>query len=196
MITVRVWSSQRTGFNVGHASAMIGKTYVSWWPTEGNDWKQPAPGGANPDVASDITGEGGKRPQRVFNLNGLDERAAVQWWKRFLTGPNANYSATGQNCSWAVMQVLKEAGGDQYASYATAGNWSGAYPGSYANGANYGYCAGLLVRGMATAGVNKVRTGTFAPTGRMTVNYGDYCKSTWTPEDVARYCEELARAMA
>ncbi len=42
MIAVRVWSSQQAGFNVGHASAMIGKTYVSWWPSEGNDWKQSA----------------------------------------------------------------------------------------------------------------------------------------------------------
>lgn len=177
MIQVYYWAAQKAGPNVGHASAMVGTTYVSWWPT--GDWSRQLPGAAQPNLQADVRAEG-KQPDRTWKLTGLAEQAGVAWWNGFTAGAAATYYAYGQNCSWAVIKTLKAAGADAHTTFGTRQNVPG--------GVFCGWRISQTVRRVSGFG------GT--PTGRELVDNTDECTTVWTPKDVERYCDELQLALA
>jgi hypothetical protein len=116
MITVYVWIPELE--NVGHSSAKIiddsnnRTTYVSWWPSSSDSIMKKRTGHFN-TYENDVLWEG-KNPEFTYELKGLDESSAIDWWEEFITNANSNYSLGMYNCSWAVIKALKAAGADSH----------------------------------------------------------------------------------
>jgi hypothetical protein len=127
MIAVYVWLPKSVGNqkNVGHSSMLVkAQTYVSWWPDEAAGLVGDFHPIRNKSFASDVEDEGAG-PDFTVTLNGLDEKAVLDWWGSFglvrngelLQGPLPRYNLAQQNCSTVVAVGLKVAGGDSYASW-------------------------------------------------------------------------------
>lgn len=170
MITVFTWSPK--GTNVGHAAASIGggrggDGYVSWWPTA--DWKETHPGGAS-TFANDVKSEGGRQPDGRVQIPGLNEPAGKKWW-RSLKARRGSYSASNNNCAWAVITMLKAAGADDRIHWTDASK-------------KYNVPLGALAPGLCVAaGVAAY----VSSSGKAIVATADNCTTIWTPADALRY---------
>jgi hypothetical protein len=132
VITVYVWLPNRRGNqkNVGHASMLVGEqTYISWWPDQSAGFGRDFHPIRNKSYRSDVKDEGGT-PHWSVQLNGLNEKAILDWWAGFglikgqleLPGPLPPYNLASQNCSTVVANGLKKGGGDTFASWFSS--WS------------------------------------------------------------------------
>lgn len=124
MLTVHVWGPMVTLKHrlAGHASISIASEYISWWPTTGVFNTSPH---RKRSLAMDIEAEAKRSPENTI-INGLDEKAILEWWSGFglqrggtsLHGPLLPYDLAKQNCSTVAAMALRAGGGDQY-----AGSW-------------------------------------------------------------------------
>ncbi|MGI9067367.1 MAG: hypothetical protein ACR2HX_13330 [Pyrinomonadaceae bacterium] len=132
MITVYVWLPKRIGNqkNVGHSAMLLGGlTYISWWPDEAAGFGRDYHPIRNKSYHSDVKDERCK-PDWYVQLNGLDEKAILDWWANFgltmgniqLQGPLPPYNLATQNCSTVVANGLRVGGGNKYASWYSS--WS------------------------------------------------------------------------
>ncbi len=134
MITVFIWMFRGKDAAWGHASLLVDRTYMSWWP-EGR-------GRARSKVSEqiytvlpiydrqfgeDVTAEGQQPDHRVV-ISGLDEFKIKDWWQSFgLTrdgvlyqGPLLPWATLAQNCSTVAARGLSIGGGDRYSEWATS----------------------------------------------------------------------------
>ena len=129
MLTVFIWQFRGKAVAWGHASLLVDRTYMSWWP-EGR-------GRIHSKISSqiytahpfrdrtfeqDVAAEG-QRPDHEVQINGLDESAIKDWWQGFgLTrdgvfyqGPLQPWETLAQNCSTVAARGLSAGGGDKFA---------------------------------------------------------------------------------
>ena len=117
-VTVNYWPSSgipgTSNFNYGHVSMSVdgpdGQAYISWMPAE------VGPTGTVPNdllnatiavgLAQDSAGEG-RAPLQVA-INGLDEKAILDWWKKYKKDPRFNL--VGRNCATTVRDALTSGG--------------------------------------------------------------------------------------
>lgn len=168
MIRIHVWFPH--GTQVGHAAAQIGHvddadSYVSWWPSDPARWKEVRAGAANSYEADKDSEKRDSDEQRL--LYGLDEPAAKRWWGS-LRQRQGSYAATTHNCAWAVISMLKAAGGDKYI------HWTRTL-------SKYNVSLGMFIPMVCAIGS--------ARGGGMTVV--DNCTQIWTPSDVLRYADAV-----
>jgi len=137
MITVYIWKFRGKGVAWGHASLLVGQTYMSWWP-EGQGRIASKISNSiysvypirNRTFTDDIRGEDGQYPDHTLLINGLDEEKIKNWWQSFgLTrdgvlyeGPMLPWATLAQNCSTVVARALSIGGGDKYASWTKSWN--------------------------------------------------------------------------
>jgi len=88
--------------DIGHGALMFRGGYVSNWPgaLRSLAW---GPGLAAPDLASDVSSEGGL-PQLIYLLKALDEVAMTDQWKDMKK--DLKYSFPIYNCFTTVAEVL------------------------------------------------------------------------------------------
>jgi hypothetical protein len=136
MVTVYVWNFRGKSEAWGHASMLVDRTYISWWPeTPG---QVPSKIHRNIYTSSpirnrtynqDVTAEG-QAPDHSIRIEGLDETAIKDWWQSFglmrdgvqFQGPLLPWTTLTQNCSNVVAIALRLAGGDKYASWMKSWN--------------------------------------------------------------------------
>ena len=109
MVAVFIWLPKRRSqpdgsseTDIGHGALMFGGGYVSNWPGALSSiaW---GPGQAAPDLASDVSSEGGL-PQLIYLLKALDEDAMANKWADMKK--NLKYSFPIYNCFTSVAEVL------------------------------------------------------------------------------------------
>lgn len=128
MISVYIWNFRCKKDAWGHASMLVGRTYISWWPEK--------PGQVPSKIVRNIYASGpfrnrsfdedcrdeGQKPDHKINLHGLDESAIKDWWQFFgLTrdgvlyqGPLQAWETLNMNCSTVVAHGLTIGGGRTY----------------------------------------------------------------------------------
>lgn len=136
MITVYVWSFRGKNEAWGHASLLVGHTYISWWPQQPGQVPSKIHANIyashpfrNRTYASDVSAEG-QSPDNTVQLDGLNESAITDWWQSFglvrdgieLQGPLPAWQTLNQNCSNVVAMALQIGGGDRYASWSKSWN--------------------------------------------------------------------------
>jgi len=107
MVEVLVWNFMQNG-NIGHAAAVVGGEYISWWPTETATLKSGRSAGAPNTLAEDLASEG-RPPDHRIRITGLDDDAMVRWWRGFRH--SNEYRLFVQNCSTVVGMALTRGGG-------------------------------------------------------------------------------------
>lgn len=121
---VCVWPPR--GRQVGHAAVDVrgaaGAAYISWWPTEegkaadgtlkSGNTKSILLGvrGTRFTFEQDKSGEGGFEPTKVA-LDGLDERAIIEWWRSF---SERNWSLLNINCAQVAADALRAGGANNH----------------------------------------------------------------------------------
>lgn len=133
MITVYIWSFRGKTEAWGHASMLVDKTYMSWWPEH--------PGQITSRIHRNIYSSGPFRdrkfeddvsaerqsPDHEIELLGLDEDAVKDWWQSFglardgvlYQGPLLPWETLTMNCSTVVAHGLTLAGGKKHATLAS-----------------------------------------------------------------------------
>ena len=137
MATAFIWKFRGKDIAWGHASVLVDRTYMSWWPEGSNRRSSKLHRNiytAGPFRArtyeDDVAGEDNKDPDYQIVLNGLDEDAMKTWWQSFgLTrdgvlyyGPLQPWETLTLNCSTVASRALYMGGGDKYASWAKSVN--------------------------------------------------------------------------
>ncbi len=131
MITVFVWKFRGKDDAWGHASMLVGRTYMSWWPAEPGQ----VPSGIHPNLYAsapfrnrtyrDDVRDESQDPDNTIEIEGLDEGKVLDWWQTFgltrdgeeFDGPLPPWETLKQNCSTVVARGLRLGGGDTYASW-------------------------------------------------------------------------------
>ena len=117
MITVYVWNYRGKNVAWGHASMLVNKTYVSWWP-QGQDREKivgdiysvrPIP---NRTYADDKQDEGQGADHQIV-IKGLAEPKIIKWWNHLKSNPASRWTTLGQNCSTTVANALCHGGADE-----------------------------------------------------------------------------------
>jgi hypothetical protein len=111
-VTVFVWEPIPT---VGHASILVGNTYVSWWPKKHALKEALKSTALHHRMSEDVEAEG-RLPDYVSPpLKGLDEERMERWAKFILAhGPSGklefeaieDYKLFSQNCAGLVVRAL------------------------------------------------------------------------------------------
>lgn len=129
MITVYVWDFRGKAVAWGHASLLVRKTYVSWWPeSEGrvaskvSNQLYDAYPIRDRKFEDDVRDESAE-PDHSVSLEGLSEGAILDWWQSFglsregvqYAGAPLPWKTLTLNCSTVVATALKKAGGDRFA---------------------------------------------------------------------------------
>jgi len=136
MLTVFIWDFRGKDVAWGHASVLVNRTYMSWWPEGRNRLRSkvhPNIYSAGPfrdrKFAEDVEAEG-QQPDQSIELAGLDEGAIEDWWQSFgLTGdgvlyygPLLNWETLTLNCSTVAAHALTVGGGKNFASWTKVWN--------------------------------------------------------------------------
>jgi len=119
-VTVNYWPSTgfpgTADFHFGHVSMSVdggdGQAYISWMPAE------VGPIGTVPDDFLNATVKTGPqldrdaegRAPRQVVINGLNEKAILDWWKNYKRDPR--FKLIGRNCANAVKAGLRAGGAD------------------------------------------------------------------------------------
>ncbi|WP_299892945.1 hypothetical protein [uncultured Ruegeria sp.] len=187
MIKVHVWLPR--GTNVGHSSASILDEntklveYISWWPSGYSNPLKSNRG--KPKCFEGDVHEEGRQPDDEREVDGLLEREAKNWWTEFREGDQANYDLVYQNCSWAVVMALKNAGADKYFPWKNIllkYNLKGIPRKTLT--AFDDFVADVVRR--------KVGGNTWSQATTLSlVNMGDRVTPAWSPTDVLSYCDTL-----
>ena len=95
---------------LGHAAITLADgTHISWWPTEKTEGKKskktPRDVGS---LSEDVTLEG-RRPDKTFEVTGLDENRINVWGESYLDA-GENYNLVTRNCCNIVMNALRAGG--------------------------------------------------------------------------------------
>ena len=206
MIKVFIWLPMPG--QVGHASAEILNSegivveYVSWWPAISPDKLKSAPGFPVSSLERDIYLEE-RQPDHTIELTGLNEDNATVWWQKFLANPEGrSYKLLSKNCSWAVVNMIKAAGGDDRISWFQVARKYNIPIESYLKNTAYG--AGIVflnnvsqidffakaLKGLAREAPELIKkSGSIASVQDAFVAMGDALTSIWSPVDVLAYCK-------
>lgn len=118
-VTINYWSSTgifgTNDYRYGHVSMSVdgadGQAYISWMPAEvgptgtmPNDWLNAT---SSAGLQLDRDAELGRAPAQVV-INGLNEKAILDWWKNYKRDPRFNLF--GRNCSTTVEDALYSGG--------------------------------------------------------------------------------------
>ena len=136
MVTVFIWNFRGSDVARGHASLLVDRTYISWWP-EGSDRIASKLSHRLYSVypirhrllSDDIAAER-SQPDHLIDIAGLDEIRIKEWWQSFgLTrdglldaGPMLPWETIAQNCSTVAARGLSVGGGDRFANWTKAWN--------------------------------------------------------------------------
>lgn len=175
--------------DVGHASALVvaadgsSSIYISWWPTA-NALKSEE--GASHTYDQDIEAEKCE-PDIVFNVSGLNEAKAIQFWQDLLSSDAETYDIYKQNCSWAVVSALKAAGSDEYFPWHQKLESKNLF-----KPRNQGGFLTVIARYVThSLRLLILKAGAFFSFLRPLVDIGDRYAATWSPEDLEDYCRIL-----
>ena len=120
LLQVKIWDFRGSASAWGHASLTLENgTHISWWPSEPREYPL---GGSLPIYSAppynpqspydDFKNEGYRNPDRVINIDGLDEAAIAAWWEKYRD--SNQWKTFGRNCATTVADALKAGGGGRW----------------------------------------------------------------------------------